>query len=904
MLPPARFAKALAAAARRRACRDQDSPAPSDDPRDGAHARHRTRRTPPRRARCWADCARGWTTSRSWSCRRSRTSSTPSASWPSAAPCSARACSASTGSSGRSAAARGYSDRVASEVQRELLLEEAVERAGSSVLAGVGRPAGLRARGRPLRGRARRLDAGGARRASPRRCGPGRGTDRGAATRTRSPRSTAATATALEAAGLVDASCSPGARSTRCGATGALGRHAGVRLRLRRLHPLELDALETLAIRCGADVVVSLPFEPRQEPRSRPRPPRAGAAGARGASERSLAAAGRPLRARPRAPRSTTSSAGCSKTAPGQADAGAAIAFHSAGGERAEVELAGARVLELLRDGIAPGDVAVVFREPARLLVAGRAGVRRLRHPVLARASRAVRPHRPRPRAAGADPLRAPGGSADDLLAYLRTPRPPATCRRWRTGSRRRCARRARTARSRRALDLGARALASSTTLEAWRTRRGRPAAYVAELERGAARACSRAAGRSAAILRGPVLAGPDWTSRARAALGDTGRAAGAAQRAVRDGRGGRSVRRRHPSRGGGAARPGTGPARARGSSRSWARTRSRTGCRWPAPRRSARAASRPSSSAGSRRASSRAAPARAVPPGRRPPRDGRGERPGAPAARGPARPRALPLLRLRLARRAAAGAQLALERRGGQPEARRSSSTTCATCSAPGSPSRGALARGGHLDARGGAHRGRVGSRAGGARPEARPRPARTARRRAAAGRARRARGRLGQLARALRRLPRQVARGERTAARGARARPEQMVRGHYAHAVLEHTFRRAARGDRRAPRDAREPRPGRAHPARGAARAAARSSALAASQTRVRAAARRLEFDLRPPPAPRGRARRQLRARAASSCASATGRASSPVASDRRRPAGARDASTGWTRTTAWRS
>ena len=38
--------------------------------------------------------------------------------------------------------------------------------------------------------------------------------------------------------------------------------------------------------------------------------------------------------------------------------------FHSSGGERAEVELAAARVLQLLRDGVEPGDVAVVFRDP------------------------------------------------------------------------------------------------------------------------------------------------------------------------------------------------------------------------------------------------------------------------------------------------------------------------------------------------------------------------------------------------------------------------------------------------------------------------------------------------------------------------------------------------------------
>ena len=66
-----------------------------------------------------------------------------------------------------------------------------------------------------------------------------------------------------------------------------------------------------------------------------------------------------------RAPRSTTSSGGCSRTRPTTVvEPGHAVSFHSAGGERAEVELAAARVLELLRDGVAPGDVAVVFRDP------------------------------------------------------------------------------------------------------------------------------------------------------------------------------------------------------------------------------------------------------------------------------------------------------------------------------------------------------------------------------------------------------------------------------------------------------------------------------------------------------------------------------------------------------------
>ena len=47
-------------------------------------------------------------------------------------------------------------------------------------------------------------------------------------------------------------------------------------------------------------------------------------------------------------------------------EAGEAIAFHTAGGERAELELAGARVIELLRQGFEPGEVAVVLREPGQ----------------------------------------------------------------------------------------------------------------------------------------------------------------------------------------------------------------------------------------------------------------------------------------------------------------------------------------------------------------------------------------------------------------------------------------------------------------------------------------------------------------------------------------------------------
>ena len=161
----------------------------------------------------------------------------------------------------------------------------------------------------------------------------------------------------------------------------------------------------------------------------------------------------------------------------------------------------------------------------------------------------------------------------------------------------------------------------------------------------------------------------------------------------------------------------------------------------------------------------------------------------------------------------------------------------------APGAELR-TLAIGGHLDAGDGAHRRRVGSRAGRGRAEAHRAGPRAARRRAAASRAGRPRCGVGGRYRALRRLPGQVARGGRPASR-AGARPEAVVRGDYAHTVLEHTYRRLREetGERRV-----------THANLASAERIlleelrARSSAfrLSPKATRVRAASRRLEFDL----------------------------------------------------------
>ena len=146
---------------------------------------------------------------------------------------------------------------------------------------------------------------------------------------------------------------------------------------------------------------------------------------------------------------------------------------------------------------------------------------------------------------------------------------------------------------------------------------------------------------------------------------------------------------------------------------------------------------------------------------------------------------------------------------------------------------------------------------------PRSEQQPARRAQLRAAAGAPARARGGVGRGARALCRLPGQVAGGGAPAPGRARARPRgdgaRPVRALGAAAQL----RAPARGDRVAPRDARQPRGGRAHPARGAARAERGLPDLAQADpgARRRAAARVRPAAL---PAPRGRARRRLRARA----------------------------------------
>ena len=184
---------------------------------------------------------------------------------------------------------------------------------------------------------------------------------------------------------------------------------------------LELDALETIADRCGAEVTVSLPFEPGRL---------AFRAVARIHGELE-ALATRTIRLEPISDHYDDDSREAlhqlerglfELNPPPPRPAGPAVRLHSTGGERAEVELMAAEVLKLLQQGTDPGDVAVVFQDPAAYAslleqVLGAYGIPysidrsiRLGHTGLGRGLLAL------VRAAADD------GTAEDLLAYLRTP--------------------------------------------------------------------------------------------------------------------------------------------------------------------------------------------------------------------------------------------------------------------------------------------------------------------------------------------------------------------------------------------------------------------------------------------------------------------------------------------------
>ena len=234
-------------------------------------------------------------------------------------------------------------------------------------------------------------------------CGPGAGPRRAYADEVAAVYS--AYRDGLEAAGLADEELFALARARRPAAEpGGLGRHPAVRLRVRRLRPAPAGCARD-ASRLHADVTVSLPLRAGTPRVQGGRDPPPGAA--RGWARRSTSSPRSTTTTRPsRGPRFTTSSGSCSRTTPAaQVDPGGAISFHSAGGERAEVELAAARILAApARGRPAHGRRGGGVPGPGALLVAARAGLRRLRDPVLDRPQAALRPHRARPRPARPDP--------------------------------------------------------------------------------------------------------------------------------------------------------------------------------------------------------------------------------------------------------------------------------------------------------------------------------------------------------------------------------------------------------------------------------------------------------------------------------------------------------------------
>jgi ATP-dependent helicase/DNAse subunit B len=184
---------------------------------------------------------------------------------------------------------------------------------------------------------------------------------------------------------------------------------------------LELDAIETLATRADAEVVVSLPYERGRTAFKALSTVFQRLSALAGDNHIEIDAVDHHY-----APESRAALHHLERELfePGdeRVDAGGAVRLLAAGGERAEVELVASEVLKLLRDGTEPGQVAVVFRDPAAYgsvveQVFDAYGIpfsidRRvpLAHTTLGRALLALL------RAACCD------GTADDLLAYLRAP--------------------------------------------------------------------------------------------------------------------------------------------------------------------------------------------------------------------------------------------------------------------------------------------------------------------------------------------------------------------------------------------------------------------------------------------------------------------------------------------------
>lgn len=317
------------------------------------------------------------------------------------------------------AARAGVGGRVASRLQRELLVEEAVRAARLEAMAeSAERPGFVRAATRfvaelersriepsELAAALRAWAGDGARRAY--------ADELAAIYRGYRER--------LEAAGLVDSELLAWrAVDALAEDPGAWGGAPVLVYGFDDFTPLELRALEVLAGDAGVEVTVSLPHEPGREAFRA-----TGAVRARllelGATEQQLPALDHHYHDASRAALHALER-GLFEDEAAPVEAGEAVVAHLAGGRRAEVELCAAEVLELLRAGTPAGDVAVVMRDPRGYAstvdqVFGAYGIPHsierampLRQTGVGRGLLAL--------------LRCAAGSgtADDLLAYLRTP--------------------------------------------------------------------------------------------------------------------------------------------------------------------------------------------------------------------------------------------------------------------------------------------------------------------------------------------------------------------------------------------------------------------------------------------------------------------------------------------------
>ncbi len=172
------------------------------------------------------------------------------------------------------------------------------------------------------------------------------------------------------------------------------------------LHPLERDAIETLARVAGADVTVSLTYEAgrvalqaRAEVVEELRPLADQVIELPASAEHYDSSARGALHHLERA---------LFELEPGRIDPGRAIALLEAGGERAEAELAAAEVLGLLRAGVRGEEIAVVYRSLGPGGAARRARIPPVWDRGGGRSANRPAPHCPRPVVARARPLRVP----------------------------------------------------------------------------------------------------------------------------------------------------------------------------------------------------------------------------------------------------------------------------------------------------------------------------------------------------------------------------------------------------------------------------------------------------------------------------------------------------------------